>query len=414
MLSKLPPFPRAFWVLLALFFFNRIGASLIWPFVSLFIREQTGAPLTQIATLLSIQAFSSLICTLGISAFMDRFGRKNAMLVCISIFGLTVLLMSQATTLIQWALLIALYGITQPVFYIGTNAMTADLVEPEHRTDAYAIVRTVSNLSIALAPAIGGIFIAQSHLFAYFGSALINFALVIPVLLFIKETLVREPVVQEKDKTRGAGFGALLQDKRFMSLCAVYGILEVGVALVFNLLAVYIKENYGLAENQFGIVLSVNAAMVVCLQYGITRLTRRYPPFSVLSLGSLFYVMGLAGFGLSSLMPHFIISMVIMTIGELMVAPTATAQVANLAPSDMRARYMGLFSLLYTVGTGTGPVIGGYLSDTFAPSAIWFGGASAALVAMFCFVVMPRLWQMWSVQPSAVSEEDYVTQQTQN
>src|SRR5262245_43842669 len=119
MLSKLPPFPRAFWVLLVLFFINRLGASLIWPFVSFFMREQTGAPLTQIATLLSIQAFSSLICTLGISALMDRFGRKNAMLVCGIIYAVTLLLMSQATTLWQWALLIALYGITQPVFYIG-------------------------------------------------------------------------------------------------------------------------------------------------------------------------------------------------------------------------------------------------------------------------------------------------------
>jgi MFS family permease len=243
MLSKLPKFPRAFWVLLALFFFNRIGASLIWPFVSLFIREQTDAPLSQIATLLSIQALSSLVCTLGISALMDRFGRKKAMLVCISIFGLTVLLMSTATTLLQWAVLIALYGITQPVFYIGTNAMTADLVPPEQRTDAYAIVRTVSNLSIALAPAIGGIFIAQSHLFAYFGSAFINFALIIPVLLFIKETLVREPAVHKQQPSRGAGFGVLVRDTRFMSLCAVYSILELGVALVFNLLAVYIKEN---------------------------------------------------------------------------------------------------------------------------------------------------------------------------
>jgi MFS family permease len=121
----------------------------------------------------------------------------------------------------------------------------------------------------------------------------------------------------------------------------------------------------------------------------------------VLSLGALFYVAGLAGFGLSSLMPHFVLSMVIMTIGELMVAPTATAEVANLAPPDMRARYMGLFSLLYTVGTGIGPMIGGFLSDTFAPSAIWYGGACAALVAAFCFFMMPPLWQMKTVHEAA-------------
>jgi MFS family permease len=79
-----------------------------------------------------------------------------------------------------------------------------------------------------------------------------------------------------------------------------------------------------------------------------------------------------------------------MTIGELMISPTSNALVANMAPPDKRARYMGIYSLTYTFGTGIGPVAGGVLSDSFGPSAIWFGGAFAALAAAVGFYMMLR------------------------
>ena len=44
--------------------------------------------------------------------------------------------------------------------------------------------------------------------------------------------------------------------------------------------------------------------------------------------------------------------MVVFTGGEMLLVPTATAYVANLAPLDMRARYMGVFSLSFRSGPG--------------------------------------------------------------
>lgn len=315
------------------------------------MREQTGAPLASVTALLAVQAVSSFIGTSVISALMDRFGRKNAMLVGLFALSLVLLLMSGATQLTQWALLIALYGVLQPVFFIGTNAMIADLVLPEQRTEAYAIARTVSNLSIALGPALAGTFIAQSQVFAYYATTAINLLLLIPVAWFLRETLVR---AEKSDSAHSAaahddgGFRAILRDRPFVHFALVFGLLEVGVALVFNLLAVYVKENFSISEDQYGLLLAVNAGMVVFLQYAVTRVTRQYPPYLVLVAGALFYVAGLSGLALSLTMAHFVAAMVVLTLGELIVSPTGTALVANMAPPEKRARYMGVFALLYT------------------------------------------------------------------
>lgn len=384
-----PIFSRPFRILMVCFFFNRLGASLIWPFITLFIREQTGAPLATITVLLTLQALATIFGTAIASAVMDRIGRKLPMIVGLAVLAVVLLMMSQAETLLLWAVLIGLYGILQPLFFIGTQAMVADLfADPADRTRAYALVRTISNVAIALGPAIGGLFIAQSRLFAYVIPAVINLLLVIPFASWVVESLPLHARGKQGSGLLNIGYLPVMRDRAFMSFWSVFALVEIAAAMVFTLLAVYTKENFGLAENQFGLLLTVNAGMVVLLQVFVTRQTARYAPYPVLALGALFYTIGLIGFGLSTALPHFLLSMVIMTIGELLVAPTSSALVASLAPEDKRARYMGMLALSYTVGAGIGPVIGGIVSAQFAPSAIWYFGASAAFAAALGFTLL--------------------------
>ncbi len=78
--------------------------------------------------------------------------------------------------------------------------------------------------------------------------------------------------------------------------------------------------------------------------------------------------------------------MVVMTIGELVLVPTSSTYAANLAPADMRGRYMSLYGLTWNVAAGIGPVAGGFLNDTISPQAIWYGGGLCGLVSALLFV----------------------------
>jgi len=271
------------------------------------------------------------------------------------------------------------------------------LIEQEGRTGAYALARTLANIAIAIGPMIGGFLIVQSHMFSYYATAAINAVMAVIVLLFWTETLPSrkrkndEAQVEYVPESVTGEFGAMLTDRPFMVFCGLFILLEVGAAMVFNMLAVFVKETYGILENQYAYILGLNAVMVVLFQYAVTRLTRRYKPYTLIAAGSVFYTVGLVGFGLSRTLPHFLLSMGILTIGELLTAPTATALVARLAPAEMRARYMGVFALLYPIGAGIGPLLGGLLSEQYGPSAMWFGGAFAAACAVIGFWAMiPR------------------------
>jgi MFS family permease len=107
-----------------------------------------------------------------------------------------------------------------------------------------------------------------------------------------------------------------------------------------------------------------------------------------MALGSLFYALGVGSVALGASFVAFLLSMVVMTIGEMLLVPTGTTVTANLAPADMRGRYMGFYGLTWGVGVGVGPILGGFLSDQIAPVAIWYGGLAIGLLAAAGFLAL--------------------------
>ncbi|MDT7948689.1 MAG: MFS transporter, partial [Thermoflexus sp.] len=157
-------------------------------------------------------------------------------------------------------------------------------------------------------------------------------------------------------------------------------------------------------ERLYGFIMTTNAAMVVGLQYGITRLAGRFPALSVLAVGALFYALGVGSVALGRSFPAFLFSMVLLTIGEMLMIPTATTLTANLAPPAARGRYMSVYGLTWGLGFGVGPVIGGLLHDQVGPMAIWWGGAGMALLAALGFLWLarrsPPAWAPGGARPS--------------
>jgi MFS family permease len=83
--------------------------------------------------------------------------------------------------------------------------------------------------------------------------------------------------------------------------------------------------------------------------------------------------------------------MVILTFGELTLIPTASKFVADIAPADMRGRYMSLYWLAWGLSRATAPLIGGALNDHIGPRAIWMGGLVIGLTSVLGLMVLNGL-----------------------
>jgi len=63
--------------------------------------------------------------------------------------------------------------------------------------------------------------------------------------------------------------------------------------------------------------------------------------------------------------------MVIITIGEMVVAPFQQSLVANFAPEDMRGRYMAVSGLTWSIAFTIGPYFAGLILDGPNPNLLW-------------------------------------------
>ena len=407
MFARLRTFPPQIWLLFAGTLLSSTGQALVWPFLTIFIREQLDIPLSRITLLFTLQAIAGFAATALVSPLMDRFGRKWLMVIGLVASSAVLVMMSQAATYPQWALLLPLYGVVNTIFRIGSYAMVADMVSAERRAAMYALLRMGDNLGIAVGPALGGFLVAVAYELTYFLAAGIQVALAGFVAAMIAETL---PTMSDEaaaiadghaPESSGLGYGPLLRDRPFLMLWGLYILMQIANSMVFVLLGVYIKENYAISEDRYGLIIGVNALMVVFFQYAVTRASSRRPPLNVIAAGGVFQAMGLGVFAMSRGFAAFLGGMVVFTVGELLLVPTATALAANIAPPQMRARYMGVFSLSFRVGSGIGPVVGGLLNDHIAPAATWYGAMVFCTIAVAGFRLLSRRTARPAAQPPA-------------
>jgi MFS family permease len=208
------------------------------------------------------------------------------------------------------------------------------------------------------------------------------------LLLFFqaKETLV---ITEQHDTTtRLTGkevfksYSRVFQDKAYMTFVALISIGLIAPTLMWILMPVYAKTNYGIPEGLYGWIPTTNALMCVFVQYFVTRITRSHKTLPVVGVGMLIYALGTGSIALMTGFWGFWLSMVIITLGELTLVPTASKYVADIAPADLRGRYMSMHWLGWGLARTLSPIIGGFLNDNVSPQAIWIGGLLIGLTSV--------------------------------
>jgi MFS family permease len=384
-------YPTQFWVMITGMLLSASGSSMIWPFLLIYVSGKLHLSLATIATLTSINAVTSVFSSFVAGPIADKIGRKGVMVSSLLGDGVIFILMIRADSYAAFAILMALRGLSNPLYRVGADAMLADLIPAAQRVHAYGLMRMAFNAGVSIGPAIGGFLAAKSYSLAFCAAAAGSTLYGLLLLLFARETLTKKTTRDAAPPERFGGYGRVLSDSNFVPVVGLIMIGWVTATLMWVILPVYAHTNYQIPEDRYGFIPATNALMVVLLQLGITAFTRRFNPLIMMTLGMLLYAVSNGIVGLGTGFWGFWTAMVVMTFGELVIVPTSSTFVANIAPADMRGRYMSIYGLTWSFGQGVGPVLGGLLNDHFGPHAIWWGGVVVGLISATGLFATARL-----------------------
>lgn len=364
--------PPLVWTLFAGSIVNRIG-YLVTPFL-VFLLADRGITGSDISFVLGALGAGHLLGPAVGGLLADRIGRRPTML--IGLIGSAVaqgalFLAPGLWTMAASALLLSTAGATVPP---AAYALLADAVDSGWRQRAFALFGWGVNIGTAVAGVLGGFLAAHGYwlLFAVDAGSALVYATVVA-------TRLREPARTAPAKAAG-GYGVVLRDRLMMLLLPLFGIQLFVYSLTEVALPLAVRDS-GLSPAVYGALAAVNAVLVVALQPFVTARLSGLPQLPVQAAGSALIAAGVALTGLADSATGYVVSVVVWSLGEVVVAGIAASLVADLAPADARGRYQGAFSWTWGLARFSALTLGVTLYTGVGAATLWWGALAAGLLA---------------------------------
>jgi MFS family permease len=395
-------YPVQFWMLILGLFIDRLGGALVFPFLTLYITREFGISMTQLGLLIGLFSITNLVGnTLG-GALADRWGRKGTLIFGLIVSALSSLIMGWADSFMLLSASLIIVGLFANMGGPAAQAMIADLLPEEKRAQGFGILRVVANLAVAIGPAIGGVLAVRSYLILFVADAITSVFTAALAFFILQETKPSSPASARRETLVETlqGYSVALRDRPFTAFILIGMFVGVVAMQMGTSLSVYLRDVHGVSDQRFGYIMTLNASMVVLLQFYVTRRIQAFRPLWMTALGSALYGLGYTLYGFVSHYILFLAAMVVVTTGEMIFVPTAQALAAGMAPEDMRGRYMGLYGLSWAIPGMVGPLAAGLIMDNLDPRWLWYAVGLVGLFAAAGFVVLQR----WMGDPLADRE----------
>jgi MFS family permease len=393
-------YPVHFWFLIIVEALMAAGYAVSFPFLAVYLTSQKSISMTFVGFYLSFSMFLSSLANFYGGELSDKFGRKKIMF--FSLFGRSLIVFLIAIV-IKYDMYIFLLFILHPIglffgsfFNPSARAYVADLIEAKKRLNAYSIMRIGTNSGWAIGPAIGGMVALKSYANMFFITAAIYF--ICSVLLFF---LLKEIGFKSNKGENKFSFSLdlkimkqLYRDKVYLYLC----IFTFTIAMVMSQLVVpvsmYSKKYLFFNEHQIGLLFTLNGLMVVFLQYFVSNFLSRYPINFSVAIGAFLYAVGYLMFGFSVFYSMAILSIIVVTFGELSLSPGIQTMAANIAPENKKGRYIGAHTMIQQAGNSAGIFIGSFLMDNlsiYLKQISWFCMFLIGMISFYGFLKFPKV-----------------------
>ena len=371
-----------------------MGYELCYPFETVYLHNRLGVSMTTVGLVIGLPVLAGLPVQIVGGAIADRFGRRGVLIlgICASITLFEGLAL--AGRLWQVVVVIAIEAaFGWAMFFTANNAMLADLTPLSKRADAYSISRVATSAGQAAGPLAGGLLLgAGIHyrlLFASGGAVCGLFLLL--VLARIKES---RPAVAAGGAGIGptlAGYKVVLADRRFLLFAAIALLPLYGFGQIYVTLPVLLRNSVGVAPSTWGLLAALYAGCGMLVQYPLVRRTRSRDKLDLLSIASACIGAGLAGAAFAPKGIGTVACILLTALGVMLFAPIAPAAVSEMAPTALRGRYMGAWTLVWLGGTALGPTFGGLAMDSLGGRSAYLVILAAALLGSLFFTLLRRL-----------------------
>ena len=360
-------------------FFQSTGASLIWPITTLYMHNVLHQSMTVSGVVVMGLSVTMMFGNWLGGRLFDRWSPYKAMTLSVGV-ALAILIM--LTFWHSWpvfALFMLLIGFADGLIYTLVNAYATTIQSIDTRK-VFNFQYLFMNVGVVAGTAIVG-FLFDYGVQYVFGSAAIMYTVFF--ILVIKYFNIKGLAKQS------AQAAARAAKSTFKTPTIIYAILGLAFAFYMSymlwetVIATHMTD-LGMTTKDYSFLWTLNGIIIIFGHGLLNRIIDRLPLRLTVLGGSTLFALSFLVLIHSKTYPMFIVSFVILTIGEIFASPQIPAWVDKLSDPTAKGHAQGLLTMFVSLGRAIGPLYGGLLIDGGSYKSLF---ASVFILMMF-FVVL--------------------------
>lgn len=382
-LTHLRTFPNAFWVVIAATFINQIG-NMAFVFLVLYLSQYLKFSLSDATFAFAIFSASMLTTSLLGGSFIDKIGSVFILISSLFINGIVLLIIPFIHTYFMIIIMCMIWGFTFGFYRPASQTFVSYLSKPGISKITFSVYRLSLNLGMSIGPAIGGYLATHSFVGIFIANGIANiFASCILLIGLMKTSwFTYRPSLKNKIEFSTHWL------KRDATL-RLFLLGMIPVSMIFfqheSTLAVYLHQDLGLPLSFYGWLFTVNTLMIVFLELPLNIATFNWPYRTNFILGSIFITIGFAGLIFADKAWHIVLLTIFWTIGEMILFPSASSFITEIAKEENRGSYMSLFNTCSNLGLLLGPWSGAFIMQYFGGSMLWVACGLWGIIPIILF-----------------------------
>ncbi|AYY80598.1 MULTISPECIES: efflux MFS transporter YdeE [Proteus] len=362
-----------------------IGRGATLPFMAIYLSREYQLPVDDIGIAMSIALTTGIFFSLGFGMLADKFEKKRYMLLSIItfIFGFAAIPMVHSTVLV--VIFFSVINCSYLVFSTVLKAYFSETLSVSAKPKIFSLNYTFINMGWTVGPPIGTLLLMYGTQLPFWLAAISASVPLFMIQLFVQ----RSKAINTAEENSVKWDPKIMLKDRALSwfvLSTFFGTLTFGSFA--SCISQYILVVYDakLAESVIAVVLPVNAAIVVSLQYIVGKHVTAERLRKLMTLGTLFFMMGLLGFMFAgNNLIFWALAIAVFTLGELIYAPGEYMMIDNIAPLGMKASYFSAQSLGW-LGAALNPLASGFILTSFPPISLFAILMAVSALAWYCMI----------------------------
>ncbi|WP_448697920.1 MDR family MFS transporter [Mucilaginibacter sp. AW1-3] len=380
---------RNSWYLCLVMLINRSGTMVI-PFMTIYCTQKLHFSITQAGLIMAFFGAGSVAGGFMGGKITDKYGFYDVQVTALVSGGLLFMLLGMQTTFWSVAALSFILSMCNDAFRPANSTAIAHYSLPENKTRSFSLNRLAVNLGWAFGGAIGGFLASFNYHLLFWVDGSTNILAGVMLLVLMPRSNFTKP--QKMNAEVKARVSSAYKDKVYLVFILLQFVFAMCFFQIFTMEPVFYKEQWHLSERFIGGLMAFSGTMITVLEMVLInnlegkRHNLQFTAIGVLIVGSSFILLNI----LPALAFTAILSMAIITIGEMMSMPFMSSFFIGRTNDQNRGQYAGLFTMSWSAAQIAAPLIGSKVIAHVNYQALWWLMGILCGIASLGFILLYR------------------------